>query len=60
MIIEPKYVPVCYDCKSPNIHCHAHAVWSIEQQTWILSSVSKDFYCQECEDECDATKVIVP
>lgn len=58
-LIIPKYAYVCCDCNGTNIDCHAHATWDIEQQKWILSDVSKDFYCQSCEAPCNVTKMVV-
>jgi uncharacterized protein DUF3768 len=43
--------PICKLCGSDRILCDAWAAWSHEAQTWELSSIFDQAFCQTCEAE---------
>jgi hypothetical protein len=45
--------PVCRDCHSDDIVCHAVAQWSNESQEWQLASTfDQPVHCNHCNGPC--------
>lgn len=47
-------------CGSEQVSCTATAVWSIPDQDWLLSGVSDDTFCEDCDVSQALDDVIVP
>lgn len=49
---------VCSECKSDNIVAANYAIWNPYEGNWKLNdTVFSDFYCNNCESECDIEDV---
>lgn len=45
--------PVCSDCSSEDILCHATIQWSNESQEWQLTETfGQPAYCKNCNGSC--------
>ena len=40
---------VCTECGSDSIVIDAWAVWSIEQQGWVLGEIWNEVFCKDCD-----------
>jgi hypothetical protein len=46
--------PVCSDCGTDDIECHANIQWSNESQEWQLTGTfGKPAHCNNCDAACD-------
>ena len=46
--------PVCSECRSDDIICHATAQWSNESQEWELTDTfGRPAHCANCNGPCD-------
>lgn len=48
---------ICNACESEEVFRDAYASWDVEAQTWILSNVYDQAYCNSCEGECSIREV---
>jgi len=42
---------VCKECGSDNISCRAEVYWKESLQKWVISDVSEECWCYECEEQ---------
>lgn len=42
---------VCKECGSDNISCRAEVYWKESLQEWVISDVSEECWCYECEEQ---------
>jgi hypothetical protein len=46
--------PICSNCQSDDITCHAIAQWSNESQQWELASTfDQPAHCNTCKSPCE-------
>jgi hypothetical protein len=50
---DARSTPVCANCRSDDIVCHATAQWSNESQEWQLTGTfGQPARCENCNDSC--------
>jgi hypothetical protein len=50
---DARSTPVCANCRSDDIVCHATAQWSNEAQEWQLTDTfDQPAHCGNCNDSC--------
>ncbi len=50
---------ICNDCGSDDVYRDAWTEWNIENQEWELQSTYDQHHCNQCENVCGVTEVII-
>jgi hypothetical protein len=54
-----KFKMVCAKCGSEEVLKDSYAIWSVEEQKWILHSVHDHTNCEKCGGECDVQEIVI-
>ena len=47
----PVRIPVCEECQTQSLKVEASAIWSVEENNWVLYDVGDVCHCQN--EDCD-------
>jgi hypothetical protein len=53
-----RFKMVCSECGSEQVLKDAYAIWSVEEQEWILHSTYDHADCEECGGECKVKEIV--
>jgi hypothetical protein len=53
-----RFKMVCSECGSERVLKDAYAIWSVEEQEWILHSTYDHADCEECGGECKVKEIV--
>lgn len=53
------YTYICKACGSEDIRSDAWASWDKHTQEWELSTTFENYYCNNCEGECQIRRKLI-